>query len=92
MKPAVTLVLPVLLRDIVGSVELRVHASTLEEALEEAYRRCPALRFHLCEKNGTFRAHVLCFHNDVNTRDMKSLDVPVAAGDRISILQAVSGG
>jgi molybdopterin converting factor small subunit len=35
---------------------------------------------------------VLCFHNRTNTRWLQSLDVPVAEGDTLTILQAVSGG
>jgi molybdopterin synthase sulfur carrier subunit len=90
--PAVTLTLPSLLRDIVGTTEFTLRASTLREAMEQAYRRAPVLRLHLCDERGRFRGHVLCLVNDVNTRDFKSLDVPLSAGDRISIVQAVSGG
>jgi molybdopterin converting factor small subunit len=92
VKPAVTLAIPALLRDVAGAAELRLRAATLREALEEAYRRVPALRFHFCEDDGGFRAHVLCFVNDVNTRTLRSPDVRLKPGDRISILQAVSGG
>ena len=89
---SVTISLPLMLREVAGGTTLRVRARTVSEALEEAYRRVPALRFHLCDNDGAFRGHVLCFHNDVNTRDLESLDVEVRDGDRISILQAVSGG
>jgi sulfur-carrier protein len=92
VKPPVTLTLPPLLRDVVGTTELKLHASTLAEAMEEAYRRLPVLRHHLCDERGRFRGHVLCLLNDENTRDLKSLDVPLSAGDRISIVQAISGG
>ena len=88
----VTLVLPGMLRDVVGATTLRLRAETLASALEEAYRRVPVLRHHLCDEDGAFREHVLCFHNDENTRDLASLDVPLRDGDRISIVQAVSGG
>ncbi len=89
---AVTLVLPSVLRDAVGTIEIKLRAATLAEAMEEAYRQLPVLRHHLCDERGRFRGHVLCFVNDLNTRGMKSLDVPLSNGDRISILQAVSGG
>jgi molybdopterin converting factor small subunit len=81
-----------MLREVAGATTLRLRAGTVAEALEEAYRLVPQLRFALCDDDGTFRPHVLCFHNDVNTRDLKSLDVALREGDRISILQAVSGG
>ena len=75
-----------------GKTCLRLEARTLKGALEEAYRELPALRFHLCEDSGEFRVHVLCFHNGNNTRDMRSMDVALKAGDEIAIVQAISGG
>jgi hypothetical protein len=43
-------------------------------------------------KGCRLRRHVLCFHNQENTRWFESLDRPVATGDVIMIIQAVSGG
>lgn len=87
-----TLVLPALLRDVSGAESFELRADPLAQALEDAYRRIPSLRFHVCEDDGAFRAHVLCFLNDENTRDLRSLKVRLRDGDRISIVQAVSGG
>ncbi|MCI0342055.1 MAG: MoaD/ThiS family protein [Planctomycetales bacterium] len=86
------LVLPRVLADVLGAGRLRVRAATLREALEEAYRRSPALRHHLCEESGAFRPHVLCFLGETNSRDLGTLDVPLRDGVEITILQAVSGG
>lgn len=88
----VTLVLPRVLSDVLGVGRMRLRASTLAEALEEAYRRHPALRFHLCEDSGAFREHVLCFHNETSTRELGTLAVRLRDGDEITILQALSGG
>jgi molybdopterin converting factor small subunit len=88
----VTLTLPGVLRDAVGKGRLKIRARTLREALDQACLQEPALRFHLFNDDGQFREHVLCFVNGNNTRDMKSLNVPLSEGDEISILQAVSGG
>ncbi|MGH9196080.1 MAG: MoaD/ThiS family protein [Acidimicrobiia bacterium] len=44
------------------------------------------------DESGTFRPHVLCFLNDVNTRWLDNANPPLQEGDRITILQAVSGG
>jgi molybdopterin converting factor small subunit len=52
----------------------------------------PALRVHLCDESGKFRPHVLCFLNEVNTRWLDGADPRLQQGDRITILQAVSGG
>ena len=71
---------------------IQTPAPTLRGALDALLRRHPALRVHLFDERGSFREHVLCFHNRTNTRWLESLDVPVAEGDTISIIQAVSGG
>lgn len=91
--PEVTVQLPSLLGPIVnGSRSVAVEAATVSEALSALVNRHPALSVHLFDDGGGIREHVLCFHNDVNTRWMGSLDVPVKEGDTISIIQAVSGG
>ncbi|KAF0243001.1 MAG: activator of Hsp90 ATPase 1 family [Planctomycetota bacterium] len=81
-----------MLKNIAGAARLRVEAATAAEALEEVYRRVPALRFALCDDSGELRMHVLCFVNDRSTRDIGTMDVPLRDGDEIAILQAVSGG
>lgn len=91
-RVSVAVLIPGMLQAVAGAARLRVQAATLAEAIEEAYRVVPALRFHLCEDDGAFRPHVLCFHNEKNTRELKSLDVPLRAGDEIAFVQAISGG
>jgi molybdopterin converting factor small subunit len=83
-----TLILPRLLQESVGTNRLKVEGRTLRDALEDAYRRLPALRHHLCQDDGEFRAHVLCFLKD----EQRPLDSPVNDGDEITIFQAISGG
>jgi len=83
-----TLILPRLLHDSVGVGKLRVEGRTLKDAFEDAYRKLPTLRRHLCADGGGFRAHVLCFLND----DQRPLDTPLKDGDEILIAQAISGG
>lgn len=91
--PPVTVALPSLLAGIVGGARtLPIEAETLAGALDELVRRYPALKVHLFDESGAFRQHVLCFHNEESTRWLGSLDRPVAAGDVITIMQAVSGG
>ena len=91
--PQVTVALPSLLAGIVGGARtLAIEADTLAGALDELVRRYPALKVHLFDESGGFRPHVLCFHNEENTRWLGSLDRPLAVGDVITIVQAVSGG
>ena len=89
----VTIELPSLLGIVVdGDRSITVDAESLTDALKTLVERYPALEVHLFDESGDFREHVLCFHNQTNTRWLESIDVPLAEGDTITILQAVSGG
>ncbi len=88
----VTIELPSVLEDVVGERSIALEAETLAAALEAMTRDHPRLRVHLFDESGAFRPHVLCFHNQTNIRWLASLAVPLAEGDTIRILQAVSGG
>ena len=91
--PQVTVALPSLLAGVVGGARtLPIEAETLAGALDELVRRYPALKVHLFDESGAFRQHVLCFHNEESTRWLGRLYRPLAAGDVITIMQAVSGG
>ncbi len=69
-----------------------VEGATVDEALEDAYGRLPGLRVHLCDESGALRQHVSCFLNETGTRWLTEGEQHLADGDRITILQAVSGG
>lgn len=91
--PEVTVQLPSLLSPIVnGSRTVPVEAATVKDSLQALVERHPALAVHLFDETGNLRQHVLCFHNDINTRWVESLETPVEDGDTITIIQAVSGG
>lgn len=85
--------IPTILRDCTGGhSSVSIRASTLAEALEVLRDTYPLLRVHLYEENGQLRRHVLIFYNEESTRWLRNLDVPLQLGDRLEILQAVSGG
>jgi len=92
----VQITLPAVLTVALGLEHLNVEAETLKEALEAAYVACPALAPLLCDEAGAFREHVLCLletgGETLNTRWMSDLDRALVPGDRIVIMQAVSGG
>ena len=75
-----------------GQLEVPLCAGTLPEAFEEIRRRWPVLGRHVFQEDGQLRPHVLVLHNGKATRWLKQLEVPLAPGDRLQILQAVSGG
>ena len=89
----VTVRLPRLLAGFLnGATSVVVPAETLGGVLDELVRRHPVLKVHLFDETGALRRHVLCFHNEENTRWLATLDRPVAPGDEVTIIQAVSGG
>lgn len=94
--PDVTIELPSVLSQVVGGAStVEVEADTLEGALHALIARFPGLEVQLFEESGAFRQHVLCFHNGQNTRWTETNGipvVPVADGDTIRLMQAVSGG
>ena len=88
-----TVELPSMIAGLLGGIKrIEVTGDTCGQALEDAFRQHPTLRNHIFDESGALRQHVLCFLNDVNTRWEEGLSQPLADGDRITILQAVSGG
>ena len=84
---------PTLLRDCTGgSNPVTIEAATLAEALERLRDTYPLLRIHLYDEAQRLRPHVLIFYNEESTRWLEHLDVPLKPGDRLEIIQAVSGG
>ena len=108
MKASVTVSLPLLLEPVTGGVrELTVYGGSLREVFEDLLEREPRLKPHLFNEAGELRRHVLCFHNGTNTGWLGGgggvdagarvgrpggWDTPVAEGDTILFMQAVSGG
>jgi molybdopterin converting factor small subunit len=83
--------LPRLLEPAVGDIrKVSVRGDTFGEALTDLFTQHPTLRVHLLNENGQLRPHVLCFHNGDENRGLT--DKPLADGDEITFLQAVSGG
>ncbi len=84
---------PTLLRDCTGGVNpVSIEAATLEEALQRLRDSYPLLRVHLYDETEHLRPHVLIFYNEESTSWLERLDVPLRPGDRLEIVQAVSGG
>ena len=85
--------LPALLSDCTqGRTSLPMEADTLEEAIHRLLEAYPLLRRHLFDEADRLRPHVLLFYNEDSIARMARLDIPLRAGDRLQIVQAVSGG
>ena len=89
----ITVHVPAPLRDCCeGASELELAATSLRAVLGELERRHPALYRSICDETGTVRRHVNLFVNTGHMRDRNGLDTPLAPGDEVTILPAVSGG
>lgn len=85
--------IPGLLRDCTGgAARVTVEATTISDALDRLLGAWPLLRVHLFDETGRLRRHVLIFHNQDSIARLPHLDVPLRHGDRLQIIQAVSGG
>ncbi|MGH7162161.1 MAG: MoaD/ThiS family protein [Planctomycetota bacterium] len=85
--------LPSMLAALLGGARtIAAEGTTLGEALGDAFAKHPSLRVHIVDESGALRRHVLCFHNEVNSRWSEGMDRPLGEGDRITFVQAVSGG
>jgi molybdopterin synthase sulfur carrier subunit len=84
---------PSLLSDCTGGQTcFSLAATTLADALQRLLESYPLLRVHLYEETGRLRPHVLIFYNENSIAWLERLDVPLRSGDRLHVLQAVSGG
>ena len=91
--PAVTVRVPSMLRAACGGAkDLAVPAASVRSALEEIARLHPALHRSVCDETGKLRPHIGLFVNQSHVRDLGGLDAPLAPGDLLTILPAVSGG
>jgi molybdopterin synthase sulfur carrier subunit len=89
----VDVTVPGLLRDCVGgTTRFRVAGGTLAGALEAMRQAYPLLRIHLYDEQGQLRQHVKIFYNSECIDWLEHLNIPLKPGDRIDVLQAVSGG
>jgi molybdopterin synthase sulfur carrier subunit len=84
---------PALLKDCTGDqTRFTLAARTLEEAIERLVECYPLLGLHLYDEQHRLRRHVLLYFNDQNIAWLDRCDVPLRPGDRLTVLQNVSGG
>ena len=67
---------------------LDVEAATVGEAIARLDDRWPGLRDRLCETGPVLRPHVNVFVD----RERAALDTELAAGSRVDVIAAISGG
>lgn len=91
--PPVTLHVPGPLRPYCGGAsQIALAAATVRAVLEHLERDEAALYRNVCDETGAVRRHLNVFVNADHVRDRSGLDTPLAPGDVVTILPAVSGG
>ena len=70
----------------------QVDAATLGDALGAAFLAAPAMRNYVLDEQGCVRKHVAVFVNAAMIADRARLDIPLAADDRVMVIQALTGG
>jgi molybdopterin synthase sulfur carrier subunit len=69
--------------------EVQAQGATLAELLADLDRRYPGIRFRVVDEQDAIRAHIKIF---VNRTQESRLDRPLAAGDEVLLVAALSGG
>jgi molybdopterin synthase sulfur carrier subunit len=69
-----------------------VAAGTLRDVLESALEAAPRLADYVFDDQRAVRKHVAVFVNDCLVPDRVRLNQPLDAGDRVLVIQALSGG
>jgi molybdopterin converting factor small subunit len=72
--------------------QVKVSGSTVLEALQDAVRQYPALKFHVFDSAGKLRRHINVFVNDRNVRELEGLGTRLGDEDRVVMLASISGG
>jgi molybdopterin converting factor small subunit len=96
--PQIQVMIPSALRSLCGgsarskNAGLSLRARDVRGLLAELARQHPQVHVRLCDERGEPRQHINVFVNNDHVRAMAALETPLAAGDVVTILPAVSGG
>jgi sulfur-carrier protein len=72
-----------------GVASVEAEGATLREVLKDLDRRFPGIRFRMIDEQDGVRRHIRLF---VNTSEAQQLVCPVAPGDTVHLICALSGG
>lgn len=80
------------LRRHVDCAPQQIVPGTLREVLETALRAAPELAHYVFDDQRAVRKHVAVFVNRQMVQDRVALNQALAAGDKVLVVQALSGG
>jgi molybdopterin converting factor small subunit len=69
-----------------------VEAGNLRQVLEAALEAAPDLAHYVFDDQRCVRKHVAVFINKTMVMERKDLNHPLLAGDRVLVIQALTGG
>ena len=72
-----------------GAREVEADGATLAAILADLDRRYPGIRFRMIDEQGAIRPHIKIF---VNREQAASIARPLAPGDEVLVVAALSGG
>ena len=72
-----------------GAANVTACGATLQEVLADIERQFPGMRFRMIDEQNRIREHIRLA---INTNIVNELSAPVAAGDQVHLLCALSGG
>lgn len=70
----------------------RVAPDSLRAVLDAALAAAPGLRHYVLDDQGHIRKHVAVFINKTMVMDRQNLNQPLASGDSVLVIQALTGG
>lgn len=76
----------------VDTPKLDCEATTLAQALDQAFDLNPRLRSYILDEQGQLRHHVVVFIDGHRARDRQRMSDPLAPSAKVYVLQALSGG
>ncbi len=75
-----------------GQSEIPVAGDTVAEAMNDLMGQYPSLKPHLYNGTGVLRPFVNLFVGENNIKDLKGLETPLEADDRVLLIPSIAGG
>ncbi len=75
-----------------GQSEVNLQGDCVEAVMFDLVARFPAIKPHLFNGEGALRPFVNLFLGEDNVKDLKGLETPLNANDRLLLIPSIAGG
>ena len=75
-----------------SQIDIEQSPTTLADALEALWKRCPGIRDRVVNEQAQIREHINLFVGNEDVRYTGGLQTPIPNGAEITIIPAISGG